>query len=261
MSILDEIVVRSLKELPSLKEEMDALSERSWHPSMTYGSEEQRQEWNDIHSVFADYQFGIVQKGSLKLIASGNCVPLRWIDSPSELPAQGWDWAIATSLSQNSLSIEPNVLVALSICVEPEYRSKGISKIAIQQMKNIAAEKGFDRLFAPVRPMLKADFPQMNIAEYAQKVNELGQPYDPWIRAHCNSGAKISHVCNESMTIEAPLSLWTLWSGVNFLQSGSYIVPGLLSPLKANLDSGVGTYVEPNVWVHHLVSKDLQKTG
>jgi len=40
---------------------------------------------------------------------------------------------------------------------------------------------------------------------------------------------------------------------VDFLQSGDYIIPGALVPVKMDIAQNLGLYVEPNVWVvHHL---------
>jgi hypothetical protein len=53
------------------------------------------------------------------------------------------------------------------------------------------------------------------------------------------------------MTIRAPAVEWEEWTGMRFPADGEYVFPGGLATLTV-LD-GVGTHVEPNVWVVHPV--------
>lgn len=38
-----------------------------------------------------------------------------------------------------------------------------------------------------------------------------------------------------------------------FPESGEYIVPRALTPVTIDLEQDKGTYIEPNVWVEHVV--------
>jgi hypothetical protein len=38
-----------------------------------------------------------------------------------------------------------------------------------------------------------------------------------------------------------------------FPESGDYVIPQGLALLSVDLTAGVGTYFEPNVWMHHDV--------
>jgi hypothetical protein len=53
------------------------------------------------------------------------------------------------------------------------------------------------------------------------------------------------------MVIQAPAAEWEGWTGMQFPEDGVYIVPGMLAPLEVH--EGVGTHVEPNVWMRHGV--------
>ena len=53
------------------------------------------------------------------------------------------------------------------------------------------------------------------------------------------------------MLIEAPVADWEEWTEMRFPEDGTYVVPGMLAPLEVR--DGVGTHVEPNVWMRHSV--------
>jgi hypothetical protein len=54
------------------------------------------------------------------------------------------------------------------------------------------------------------------------------------------------------MAVTAPAEQWETWTGLALPAPGSYVVPEGLVPVKVD-GLGIGTYVEPNVWMaHHL---------
>jgi hypothetical protein len=102
-----------------------------------------------------------------------------------------------------------------------------------------------------VRPTRKSDYPLIPIERYMCWRRPDGTHFDPWIRIHELIGGKILAAAAESMTIDAPVSDWEEWTGMNFPDDGEHIVPGMLAPLQ--VDDGVGRHVEPNVWLRHSV--------
>ena len=44
---------------------------------------------------------------------------------------------------------------------------------------------------------------------------------------------------------------WSQWTGLDFPANGEYIIPGALNPVC--IKDGQGVYIEPNVWMHHVV--------
>ena len=58
-------------------------------------------------------------------------------------------------------------------------------------------------------------------------------------------------VAPSSMLIEAPVADWEEWTEMRFPEDGTYVVPGMLAVLEVR--NGVGTHVEPNVWMRHSV--------
>ena len=97
--------------------------------------------------------------------------------------------------------------------------------------------------------------------EFDEVRAELGQAADvpggEQLRAHARAGGRVLHPCARSETTVAPLADWEKWTGMRFPESGEYILPDGMTPLAIDTARGVGTYVEPNVWVHH----DLRGTG
>ena len=68
---------------------------------------------------------------------------------------------------------------------------------------------------------------------------------------HERVGGEIVQVAPRSMLIEAPVADWEEWTEMLFPDDGTYVVPGMLAPLEVR--DGVGTHVEPNVWMRHSV--------
>jgi len=80
---------------------------------------------------------------------------------------------------------------------------------------------------------------------------EAGLPFDAWLRIHVRTGGKVVKVCHISKTVRGTRAEWEQWTGIKFPQSGEYIIPGALNPIKMNDEKDVGIYIEPNVWMVH----------
>jgi hypothetical protein len=102
-----------------------------------------------------------------------------------------------------------------------------------------------------VRPTLKERYPLIPIERYVEWRREDGSHFDPWIRVHERVGGEIVQVAPRSMLIEAPVADWEEWTEMTFPEDGAYVVPGMLATLEVR--DGVGTHVEPNVWMRHAV--------
>jgi hypothetical protein len=53
------------------------------------------------------------------------------------------------------------------------------------------------------------------------------------------------------MRIEGSIADWEAWTGMKFLISHAYFVPGALNPVSMDLEADTGLYIEPNVWIDH----------
>lgn len=211
-----------------------------------------QQYWERLYSEFPEYQFFLMDGD--KVVGNGNCVPLHLSkEENANLPDGGWDWALEKSFLDREKGLEPNALCALQIGLNKEYQGKGISSQLIMCMKDIALSKNFMSFILPIRPNQKSQFPLIPVESYIEWTNEMGLPYDAWIRTHVKNGAEIVKVCKRSMYVSASIQEWELWTNLRFQSSGDYILPFLLNPIQVDLTVQNGIYIEPNVWMRYLL--------
>lgn len=55
------------------------------------------------------------------------------------------------------------------------------------------------------------------------------------------------------MRITGTVAEWEEWAGMRFPESGAYVVPGALSPVEVDVEGDRAVYVEPNVWMRHVL--------
>ncbi|MBN2227671.1 MAG: hypothetical protein JW763_09935 [candidate division Zixibacteria bacterium] len=198
-----------------------------------------------------DYQFVITANDHNEPLAIANSIPLLWHDPPECLPEEGWDWALTRGFEDFRGGRACNILCALQIVVFSENRGKALSGVAVDAMKAIGRTHDLEALIAPVRPSRKCDHPLISIDEYVTWTVDNGFPYDPWMRVHVRLGARIIKPCHKAMRITGTVAEWRNWTGMDFPETDSYIIPGALEPVEIDLDRDLGTYVEPNVWMCH----------
>jgi hypothetical protein len=116
-------------------------------------------------------------------------------------------------------------------------------------MGSLATAHGLEGMIAPVRPTWKDRYPLTPIDSYVKWRREDGYHYDPWIRTHERVGAEVLDPAPRSMTITGTREEWETWTELQFPEDGDYVVPGALTTVR--FENGVGTYVEPNVWLRH----------
>lgn len=200
--------------------------------------------YDELLERFADFQLCLVDESTGYPVAIGCCVPFYCSD-PGQLPAEGWDWIVE---SAGRMDATPNMLGGLGISVPRVHRSKGLARLVIKAMRELAQECGFHGVVIPVRPTAKARHPDVPMKEYIKWTDEKGRPYDPWLRSHLSAGGRIVGEATRSMVVEEPIPFWETWAGRTFDDSGAYAMDGALVPVNIELERGVGRYVEPNVW-------------
>jgi hypothetical protein len=124
----------------------------------------------------------------------------------------------------------------------------------IEAMGAIARRHGFRDLIAPLRPTWKERYPLTPIERYATWTREDGLPFDPWIRTHVRLGAEILKPEPESLRIAGTVADWEGWTGLPLPESGEYVFPNGLAPLRVDHEADRALYYEPNVWVRHSVA-------
>jgi GNAT superfamily N-acetyltransferase len=187
-------------------------------------------------------------------LARAFSVPFAFRDGTperAELPDGGWDAVIRWADADRRAGRRPNAVSALEIMVAPRLQRQGLSRLMLAAMRANASRLGFADLYAPLRPTLKDREPTTPFAEYTARRREDGLPFDPWVRAHVQAGARIVKIAPYSMTVAGTLADWSAWTGLRFAESGAAIVPGALSPIHVSLEQDHAVYVEPNLWVHH----------
>jgi GNAT superfamily N-acetyltransferase len=199
--------------------------------------------WGRLYEEFPDFQVALVDGD--ELLAEAHALPIPWDATVAGLPS-GWDEGFQLGMTSGE---PPSALMALAISVSPKRQGGRLSSRMIETFKDNARAAGIASVLAPVRPTWKERYPLIPIERYIEWRREDGSHFDPWIRIHEHVGGEILAPAPESMTMEAPVADWEEWTGMRFPGDGEYVFPGALATLAVR--DGVGTHVEPNVWLLH----------
>lgn len=235
---------------PEYRELANDIAVASW-PEFMMHDPIADEHWHELFDRFEEYQFALWDEESDRMAAMGNSLPFHWEQSLEELPEQGWDWVFLKAIEDHKKNVTPNIQSAIQIAIHPEYQNQGLSSQLVKAMGDIGRSYGFKQLVAPVRPNQKSKYPLISIDDYIGWKTDEGLPFDAWLRVHVRVGGQIIKPCHEAMTIRGTLPEWEKWTGMKFPQSGEYIIPGALNPVKISLEANEGVYVEPNVWMVH----------
>ena len=222
----------------------DTLSRRTF-PEYMHHNEPGGRYWGRLYEERPDFQLALLDGD--ELVAELHSVPTPWDGSEADL-ASGWDEAFTRAFESERPG---DVLLALAISVLPERQGERLSSRMVAGMRELAVRHGLRALIAPVRPTLKARYPLTPIERYADWRRDDGSHFDPWIRLHERVGGEILAPAPRSMTMKAPVAEWQKWTGLELPEDGDYVVEGMLAPLTVR--EGIGTHVEPNVWLLHRV--------
>ncbi|MEW6410982.1 MAG: GNAT family N-acetyltransferase [Candidatus Zixiibacteriota bacterium] len=237
------------KDRPDLSQLNQTVTHVSWPEFMFHDPVSEL--FVDLFEKFPEYQFSFVEPGTDNVIVLGNCIPLAFGGAPEDLPDTGWDWALQKGVSDFNKKVKPNILSALQIVVANDYRGQGLSSIAVDKMKDIGRARGFKAMVAPVRPNSKSLYPLTPMERFIRWQTQDNLPFDPWLRVHAKSGAGLIKVCHNAMRIPGTIAQWEEWTQMRFPESGKYIVPGALNPVRIDIENDQGLYIEPNVWMYH----------
>jgi len=125
----------------------------------------------------------------------------------------------------------------------------------LDAMRRHVVRLGYRSMMAPVRPNGKHAHPQLPMTEYAAWRREDGTPADPLAAGTRAGRGQMRWVAQRSMTIPGALAEWRQWTGLPFDASGPFQVPLALAPMHGDLTHDHAVYVEPNVWVHHCLTR------
>jgi GNAT superfamily N-acetyltransferase len=203
--------------------------------------------WSRLRVELPHLQLVLYDDARDAVIGEGRTVPFRWDGLPG-----GLDDVLARAFADDG---EPTALSACVAIIAPDRRGEGLSHLMVEGMRELASVHGFERFVAPVRPTMKARYPLTAMDRYVQWRRPDGLPLDPWLRVHARLGAELLGVCERSMVVQGTVDEWETWTGLDFRDSGSYVIDGALVPITIDREADLGEYVEPNVWMNHRVGR------
>jgi GNAT superfamily N-acetyltransferase len=208
--------------------------------------------WSGLWEEYADLQFVLYDEEDDEVLGEGHAIPCRWDGTVEGLP-NGIDGVLADGFALHAAGVQPNALSALSIVIVPGRQGGGLSRLMIETMRSMARERGFENLLAPVRPTWKARYPLVPIDRYAAWTRPDGLAFDPWVRLHQHLGGEILRPEPHSLRISGRVEEWEAWTGLAYPESADYVFPDGLATVHIDLETGQGTYWEPNIWLRHHV--------
>jgi len=209
--------------------------------------------WHELLDRFPEFQLALYDRENKRVAAMGNSFPLRWEESLENLPEGGWDWAFVQAVQDHQQGLSPNYHCAIQVVIHPDYRGHRLSAPMIKTVHAFTRDQGLRALIIPIRPSEKSKYPLISIDDYITWKNEIGLPFDAWLRVHARLGGRIVKPCHESKTIRGTCAEWELWTKMKFPQSGEYLIPDALVPIQMDIEKDEGVYIEPNVWIIHEV--------
>ena len=202
--------------------------------------------WGRLYTDFPDFQVALVDGDDL--LAEAHAVPVPWDGTLDDLPS-GWDEGFVRGMTSDR---PHTALMAIAISVAPSQQGRQLSSRMIRTFTDNARAAGLaNGVIAPVRPTWKERYQLIPIETYIDWRRADGAHFDPWMRIHERVGGKIIGAAPRSMVIQAPASDWHEWTGLEFPADGEYVFRGGLATL--HVEDGIGTHVEPNVWMLHAV--------
>ena len=240
--------VFTLEQKPHLRAQVERLTVECWPEFLRHGNEPH---WHRLFDGFAAFQILFCAAGD-EVIAVGHTIPLPWDNTFDDLPAT-IDQILVRAGERWQPNPQANTLSALAAMVRPSHRGQGLSAALLQQMKRLARPNGLTSLIAPVRPTAKALYPLTPFERYVTWTRADGQPFDPWIRTHQNLGARPLKVAPNALTVTGTIAEWEAWTGLSFPDSGDYVIPGALQPVRMDLAHNEGRYEESNFWMSYQV--------
>lgn len=240
----------TLQEKPELAEQILLLNRAAWPKFLLHAN---TLHWNSLYTTFTEFQLVLCDLYG-NVIAVGHTIPLVWDGNPASLP-MNFDDLLERAIICHQRGHNATTLSALGAVVAPSHRRQGLSGAILREMIKLATQRRLNDLIAPVRPTMKDQYPLIPIERYVEWKRPDGSPFDFWLRVHWRLGGVQLQVAPEAMRVQGSVAEWEEWTGMEFPESGRYVVPGALQPVSIDRDKDYGLYCDPNVWVRHPISK------
>ena len=224
-------------------------SEDVW-PEYNMHGDVVNQWWGLLDEDMADYQFVLYDEETDSVAAEGHTAPMRWNADDATLPGS-FDATIVQAFAQLRAGEPLDTLCALAAESPRTARRRGLAVQLLNGMREIAGRHHLRHFVAPVRPSWKERYPLTPIERYVTWRRDDGELLDPWMRVHERLGARVSTPMPRSLHITGSVADWESWTAMAYPESGEYVFPEGLAPLRIDRDSDLGDYWEPNVWMVH----------
>ena len=229
------------------------LVERAWRetidsiPEYNHHGDVINAYWSRLTDERPEFQFFLLDEGD-EILARGHSLPVRWDGSIEDLPA-GIDGAIARGFDEGG----ENALCAMLIAVPRNHQGRGLSAVAVSELRGLAARHGLSALIAPVRPNWKERYPLVPIERYATWRRADGLLFDPWMRVHERAGATILEARAAFVADHRNGRRVGGMDADGVPRERRLLVPGRAYDRRDRPRADVGSYWEPNVWMRHAV--------
>lgn len=241
--------VVTLTDRPDMAADINGVLASQWPSFMLAGQAGHDVDLPELLLATPDNQILLLDSADT-VLGVGLSLPLRWDGSRADLP-RGWDDAIQRSARDGAEGTPTNVTCAISITVATTATRRNLATALLSGLKEVARNAGSDTLLAPIRPILKSNYPLTPMADYLTWRTPDGRVFDPWVRLHLRSGGEILGLAPESMVVTGSVEQWQGWLRTSLPGSGEFVIRGGLAPLVVDATSAVGVYREPNVWIAH----------
>jgi GNAT superfamily N-acetyltransferase len=234
---------------PELAERRDEALGATW-PEFMHHDAVCQAEWHHLYDDFPRHQVYLLDEEAGELLGVGNSIPFWWDGSAAGLP-EGVDGVLLRAVADLRAERRPNTLSALLAVVAERRRGRRLGARLLEAMAEAGRAAGLGPMVAPVRPTQKSRYPLQPMGRYVAWRRPDGSHFDPWIRLHEGIGGRILGVVVRSMAIRGSVAEWESWTGLALPESGDYVVPGALVPVRVDRERDEAVYLEPNVWMLH----------
>jgi len=251
--------VQTLAERPDTRKDFRRLNIAGWPAFLTQGDEDGLDDvWPTVYSTWAAFQFVLLDEHE-QTAAAGQTVPFAWDGTAADLP-ETIAGLLRRARDEAAAGRKPTTLCALAALVDPDRRARGLSTEILKSMRALGAGHGLTGFVAPVRPTLKASYPLAPMERFITWRRPDGTLLDPWLRVHERLGARILGIAPRTLVNVGTVAQWEEWTGLAFPESGDYVVPGAMQPVRIDRETDQGRYEDPNVWMQHppLGPEDLR---
>jgi hypothetical protein len=245
---MPELEIITTSDRPDLDEQSQAALLPVW-PEFIFHDQVSSDLMGQVAECFPAYDIRILEDG--EVIAGSWGVPLRWDGNTANLPA-GYDGALITAITGHEQGVPADTLCVMAVAVRADRQGAGLGGKALVAMRSVTSASGLQRMISPVRPVLKSRYPLTPMASYARWTRADGTHIDPWLRTHLRLGGVILQPAPRSMVVTGTVAEWEEWTGLDFPETGRYVVPRALDLVEIDRERDLGAYAETNLWMRHL---------